>query len=193
MSGAVRFDLTRGRVSLRDETNDRRGIRAVVPMEALSALCREVSSEVVSDFGHRIGNDLGRRVAERLSQQVQAANAQTIVDHLGGELALMGLGSLRLELWGKALVFALDESALLVESQGGADDAGARLIAAVIEGAVARGLSRDAKVLPIARGEAQVRLLVCNAVAKDRVQGWLSEGCHYGEALARLNEAGGGA
>jgi hypothetical protein len=193
LSGIVRFDLERGRVTLRDKSgaSDERSSRAVVPVDALAALCRTVSPEVVVDFGRGIGTDLGRRLAERLDRELHGASPQLILDALGGEVALLGLGSLRLELWGRALVFAFEQSSLLQASPGDANDASTRLLAAVLEGAIARGLGRDACVLPIARSHDEVRLLVCSRSAEARVRSWLADGCHYGEALARLNEAGG--
>lgn len=192
MSGIVRFDLERGRVTLRDQSgvSDERSSRALIPVDALAALCRGVPPDAVVDFGRGIGTDLGRRLAERLAGQLPGASPQTILDVLGGEVALLGLGSLRLELWGRALVFALEESALLQASPGDTNDPSTRLLAAVIEGAVARGLGRDACVLPIARNRDELRLLICSRTAETRVRSWLADGCHYGEALARLNETG---
>jgi hypothetical protein len=193
MSGIVRFDLNRGRVTFRDKTgaSDEKSSRTLVPVDALAALCRQVSRDAIVDFGRGIGTDVGRRVAERLEGQLSNAGTQTVLDHLGGELALLGLGSLRLELWGRAMVFALEESALLEHDGGDPDDSSARLVAAVLEGALARGLGRDTRLLPLSRGRGEVRLLACNPSAQERVRSWLADGCHYGEALARLNETGG--
>lgn len=193
MSGIVRFDLERGRVTLRDKNgvSDERSTRALVPVDALANLCRAIPTDAIVDFGRGVGTDVGRRLAERLEGQVSKATPQAILDVLAGEVALLGLGSLRLELWGRALVFAVEDSALLQASPGTADDPSARLLAAVLEGAVARGLGRDARVLPIARSSDELRLLICSRTAEARVRSWLSDGCHYGEALARLNEAGG--
>jgi hypothetical protein len=192
MSGTVRFDLNRGRVTLRDASgaSDERTCRALVPVDALAALLEQVTPDGVSDVGHRLGVELGRRVRERLASELDRASTQTILDHLGGELALLGFGSLKLEVWGRALVFTLEGSALLEVISGRTDDPASRLLSALLESALARGLEREAKVLPFARGTDSVRLLVCSASAQARVQGWLSSGCHYGEALARLNETG---
>jgi hypothetical protein len=192
MSGVVRFDLNRGRVTLRDASgaSDEQSSRALLPVDALAALLQQTPPDGVADVGHRIGSELGRRVRERLAGELESADAQTILDHLGGELALLGLGSLKLELWGRALVFALEGSALLEAIPGQPNDPASSLLAALVEGAVARGLGRDAKVLPLQRGTDEARLLVCSASAREQVRGWLSSGCHYGEALARLNETG---
>lgn len=195
MNGAVRFDLSRGQVTMSEADAPGAARRAVIPVDALVTLCQGVSGDALANFGRRVGDEVGRRVADRLGSELGSAGAQTIVDHLGGELALMGVGSLQLELWGRALVFAIDQSSVLgaVSRTSELDDAGALLIAFVVEGAIARGVKRDVAVLPISRGGDEVRLLICSAAARDRVSNWLSGGCHYGEALARLNESEGAA
>lgn len=192
LSGIVRFDLDRGRVTLRDRTgaNDETSSRTLVPADALASLCRHVSREAVLDFGRRIGTDVGRRVAERLERELNEATPETLLDHLGGEMALLGLGSLRLELWGRAMVFTIESSALLETGSSDPRDPAAELLGAVLEGAIARGLGRDARLLPLSRDARELKLLACNPSTRARVEGWLAEGCHYGEALARLNDAG---
>src|SRR5688572_30225756 len=108
MSGALRFDLARGRVTVA-------GIaaRVVLPVEALSLLCRELSETQLASFGHGVGNEVGRRVAERLAPSMLSVSTEQMVDHLGGELALMGLGSLAAEFWGRALVLCVVDSPLV--------------------------------------------------------------------------------
>lgn len=192
MSGIVRFDLNRGRVTLRDASgqSDERSGRVLIPVDVLSALLAQVSSAGVSDLGYRVGTEIGRRVRDQLGSDLDHATPHTVLDYLGGELALLGLGSFKLELWGRVMVFAVNESPLLEATPGGDGDRASSFLAALLEGALARAASRDAKVLPLARASAEVRLLVCNAAAREQVAGWLSSGCHYGEALARLNQTG---
>ncbi|HVU03107.1 MAG TPA: hypothetical protein VHE30_15205 [Polyangiaceae bacterium] len=168
---AVRFDVGRGRVSV-----DGAEARVLVPSDALGHLCSSASPEGVKDFGRRIGTEIGRRVAARLDG---AASLGEVVEHLGGDLALVGLGSLGVEVWGRALVFTVTDSPL------GKD--GDRLLAAVLEGALQRALSRDSAVLPLERTDGKVRLVVVNPKTAPRVSEWISSGVAWGEALTRLN------
>lgn len=184
MSGALRFDLVRGRVSLGGI-----GARVVLPLDALSLLFRSLTREQLVDFGHGLGNAVGRRLAERLSDGLGSLTSERLVEHLGGELALMGLGSLALEYWGQALVLTVVDSPL-VFGDGGKPDSGDVLLGAVFESALLRLTSREVEVVPLARLDATVRFVVCSRSARDHVESWLAEGCHYGEALARLNETG---
>jgi hypothetical protein len=169
----VQFDLGRGQVSLGG-----RSARVLVPPEALLALCKSVEAGGIRDFGRQLGTELGRRVAERLGA-VGTATIAEVVEHLGGDLALSGLGNLSVERWGRALVMRISDSPL------GAP--GDELLAAVFEGALQRALGRDAAVVPVERKDQVVRLLATSATAAARVRGWLASGVAFGEALGRLN------
>jgi hypothetical protein len=104
-----------------------------------------------------------------------------MVEHLGGDLALAGFGSLGAEVWGRALVFTVTGSPL------GHD--GDALLAAVLDGALQRALGRDAAVVPIDRADERVRLVVVNRATGSRVRQWLAEGVTWGDALSRLSAA----
>src|SRR5216683_1463505 len=93
-SKAVTFDLARGLVQ---QEGAPAGL--IVPAEALAALARAAGPEASRAFGRGVGEAIGRRVASRLAAAdgVRAAGASAVVEHLGGELALTGLGSLGLE------------------------------------------------------------------------------------------------
>ena len=184
MSGALRFDLARGRVSLGGVA-----ARVVLPVEALSLLCRGLSDAQLSDFGHGVGNIVGQRVVERIGQNLSTLETPELVDHLGGELALMGLGSLTVEFWGRAMVISVVDSPF-VFGDGNRPDHGDVLLSSVLAGALLRITSRELAVVPLTRSDNAVRFVVCSPVAKEHIESWLSEGCHYGEALARLNESG---
>src|SRR4051812_29787773 len=129
-SKAVTFDLASGLVHLEGAPS-----RLLVPADALRALCEAAGAEASSAFGRAIGAPMGQRVASRFAgagegagEGVKKASVETIVDHLGGEMALAGLGSLALERWGHALVLVVDSSPL----EGGGD----RLLEAVLAGAL---------------------------------------------------------
>jgi hypothetical protein len=173
---SLEFNLDRGSVKLSGSLE-----RVLLPADALAALVRGADSETRRDFARRLGTEAGRRVAERLDS---SANSESVVEHLGGELALMGLGSMTLERWGRALVVAVSGSPL----RGEGDD----ILAGVIEGALQRGFGRTAVVVPLVRDDSLVRLLVVGTAAGERVRAWLGSGVGWGDALARLN-AGEGA
>jgi hypothetical protein len=172
-SGSVSFDLVRGRV-------DCGGEHVLVPADALVDLCRAAGDEAVSDFGRRLGTAIGRRIADRLGDSAMSASLEDILDHRGGELALLGLGSLGLERWGRALV-------LLVEG-GPFGQQLDRLLGAVLEGAIQRAFGRDSRAVKLIRDDRQVRFLIANAASASRVNEWLGSGLSYGDALTRLQQ-----
>jgi hypothetical protein len=173
---SLEFNLDRGSVKLSGSLE-----RVLLPADALASLLRGADNDTKRDFARRLGTEAGRRVAERLDG---SASAESVVEHLGGELALMGLGSMTFERWGRALVVAVQGSPLRGE--------GDEILAGVIEGALQRGFGRSAAVVPLVRDDSLVRLLIVSTAAGERVRGWLGSGVSWGDALARLN-AGEGA
>lgn len=168
---AVKFDLTRGRVEID-------GARVIVPVDALVDLCKAAGAEAVTDFGRRLGTEIGRRVAARLGDGAPGASLEAVVEHLGGEFALSGLGSLSLERWGRALQFIVEGSPL-----GRSGDA---LLCAVLEGALQRGMGRDATVVTLERDDQRLRLLVIGAEGARKVRGLLDDGIGWSEVLVHL-------
>jgi hypothetical protein len=171
-SQSVKFDVARGAVELDG------GACLLVPPAALIALCRGAGDEAKRDFGRSLGTELGRHVAQRV--RAAEASVESLLEHLGGSLALVGLGSLGVERWGRALVLTVRGSPL------GRD--GDVLIAAVLEGALQRTLARDTAIVPLAREDDQVRLLVASPGAAPKVRAWLADGVAWGDVLARLHE-----
>src|SRR5262249_55758598 len=106
-SKAVTFDLSHGLVHLEGAPS-----RLLVPAEALGALAAAAGAEATRAFGRTLGEALGRRAGGRLAEGggLRGASADAVIEHLGGELALAGLGSLSLERWGRALVLVVDQS-----------------------------------------------------------------------------------
>jgi len=172
---ALKFDFGRGQVTLQGQ-----GLCVVVPRHALLELLAAAGVDAARNFGHQLGGDVGRRVAERLGSSIQQSPIEVFVDHLGGELALLGLGSLAVERWGIALVIVMQGAPT--------DKTGVALLRAVVSGALQRALSRDAAVLELAQSEAELRLLVISNYAAPRVKGWLDEKVPWGEVIARLHE-----
>src|SRR4051812_14422443 len=98
-SKAVTFDLASGLVHIEGAPS-----RLLVPAEALGALCAAAGDGATAAFGRAIGVPMGRRIASRFAgdsadagDSVRKASVEEIVDHLGGEMAIAGLGSLAIE------------------------------------------------------------------------------------------------
>jgi hypothetical protein len=174
---ALTFDLKKGRVSL-----DRTAARVVVPADALVELCGEAESEATRAFAARIGGEIGRRVLARLPD-LGRSSPEVVLDHLGGEWALTGLGSLGFERWGRALVVTVDESPF--------GERGDALLAQVLEGCLQRALVRETSVVWLGRDGAFARFVVVSRAAGAQVRAWVQAGTSFGEALGRLHREGG--
>jgi hypothetical protein len=177
-SHTVEFDFARGVVALGPAAP-----RVLLPADLLRDLLPALPEDARTDLGHRLGTELARRVGERLGPAVTEASIECVVEHLGGEVALTGLGSLALERWGQALVLALAGSPL----GAGGDE----LLARLVEGALQRLFGRDTRAVVLERAEGTVRLLVVSPRTAARVAEWLAAGTAWGEALARLQSGGG--
>lgn len=177
---SVLFDLGRGRIALRDS-----GERVLVSPDALLALCANAGDEALLDFGRRLGTEAGRRCAERLGEAA-SVSLEALVEHLGGDLALMGMGTLALERWGQALVFVITDSPF-----GAAGD---RLLAAVVEGALLRAFGRNTGVVRLERNDNRSRFFVTSPQGAERVRSRLASGTGWGDILVQLDlESSGGA
>ena len=170
-SGSVSFDLARGRV-------DCDGEHVLVPADALLDLCRHAGDDAIVDFGRRLGTAAGRRVAARLGDGTSSATLEDVLEHLGGELALLGLGSLGLERWGRALVLSVEGGPFGQQLD--------RLLGAVLEGALQRAFGRDCHAVKLVRDDRLVRFLIGSAGSVGKVNEWLGAGVSYGDALTRL-------
>lgn len=172
------FDLAQGQ--LRDDE----GVgRLNVPADALLRLCIAAGADAGRDFGRNLGTEVGRRVLRRLGESAGDAGSEAWVEHLGGELALLGLGNMTFERWGKALVAAV------AGFPRGAED----LIASVLEGALQRALARDLVAVSLGTSEEILRLAVLNPRAAGRARDWLSQGASWSQVLERLHESRGNA
>jgi len=172
-SRAVTFDLAKGQVRL-----DGAPHQVLVPSEALAKLFASASKETRREFAKAFGEPLAKRLSSRLGDPTKA-KLEAVVEHLGGEVALLGLGSLSLERWGRALVFVVDGSPF------GKD--GDELLAAILEAALAEATGRNPRCVVLERAEARLRLLVVSEASAEKVRTWLGEGTSFGDVLARLN------
>jgi hypothetical protein len=184
-SKAVTFDLASGLVHIEGAPS-----RLLVPADALSALCAAAGDDATAAFGRAIGVPMGRRIASRFAGEsagehaderdgVRKASVEEIVDHLGGEMAIAGLGSLVIERWGHALILVVDSSPL--------EGAGDRLLEAVLAGALEAATGRTVHALAIARDTTRVRVLIAGSAAIAKAKAWIDQGMTWGEALARLH------
>jgi len=173
-SKAVTFDLSHGLVHL-----DGAPLRLVVPADALGELCTAAGPEATTRFGRTMGETLGQRAAPRLDSGARTASVEAVIEHLGGELSLAGLGSLGLERWGRALVLVVDHSPL-----AGAGDA---LLEAVLAAALEAMSGQSVRALLLGREAARARFLVAGGAGAEKVRAWLADGLSWGEALVRLH------
>lgn len=171
-SYALEFDFGRGQVRMANA-----GERVVIPTDALLALCQGASEDAVRDFGRRLGTEIGRALLTRVADAWQAS-LETVVEHLGGEVALMGLGSLGLERWGQALVLCFSYSPL--------GYGGDLLLGSILEGVMQRAFGRDVVAVKLMRDADQVRFLVAGFDGARKASDWLYQGVPWGDVLARL-------
>jgi hypothetical protein len=170
---AVSFDLDRGQVSLFDGAG-----ALVLGVDALAQVCRSLDAGSLRGFGEVLGKQAGKRVRGRLGAAT-LPTLEDMVDQLGGELALAGLGRLSMERWGQALVVRVEGCPL------GA--AGPALTGGYVAAAIAAATGRTASAEPLEGGSESFRLLLCSQAAAARVRGWLATGRSWGDALAALH------
>jgi hypothetical protein len=169
----VTFDLEKGRVHLADARDDSARM-VVVPAQALARLIAAAKDEGVS-VGRALGEAIGGRIGPK-----EDANAS--VDHalasLAEELALLGLGAVSLERWGRALLVVVDDAAEL------GDD----FLAAVIEGTLSKATSRQVHARALGRSGHRLRIFVGRAATVEKLGKMLGDGVGWGDAIVRLHE-----
>ena len=183
-SEAVTFDLAYGHVHLDGAPN-----RVLVPSDALVALCEAAGDQAAAALGGAMGKALGHRVAVRLApsseqRQPDVAKApwEGVVEQLAGELALLGLGSLGAERWGKALVLVVDQSPL--------GDRGDSLLAEILSAAFGELSGKPACAVRLERNGVRARFVVVSEQIAAGVRQRLSAGTSWGAVLAKLHPGG---
>lgn len=177
----LRFDLDRGRIHNREGDGF-----LLLPVTVMSELCRSLPEDSLSSFGYAVGTEIGRRLAATMGEP-NTPSLNRVVDLIGSELATAGLGTLGLELWGRALVFTLKDSPLTL---GGGEvvDRADPMLGALLSGILMRAFGRDANVIPLGRTSGTVRFVVCSPQASEQVEGWVNGNVSSGEILSRLNQ-----
>ncbi len=165
---SVVFDLNRGQVKL-----DGGGAVLVVPTEALAQL----DGAALRQFGSLLGRQSGSRIRARLSGV--GVSLEAMVDQLGGEMALGGLGSLTIERWGQALVVVVENCVLGAQAH--------ELMSAYVEAALHAAVGREVTALFLQQTPQSFRLLLCGKAASARVKGWIAGGGSWGDALVALH------
>jgi hypothetical protein len=189
-SRCVTFDVEHGHVELSDGE-----AQLLVPVSALvSAAAGGVAGR---DLGRAIGAAALARVAKRIGaglaktgtmpppsnawEAVRGAPLEVVVDLLGGELAVIGVGNLRVERWGRALVFVLDPCTI--------GEAGDALLCGALEGALGGVARREVAAAVIDREGAQARVLVGNARAVVAAAEQVRRGAFFTEVVQSLHRA----
>jgi hypothetical protein len=182
-SKAVTFDLSRGQIR-----DDGAHLRLLVPAAGLLALAASAPPEAAASFARELGASLGAAVAhrfERAGTSARAASLDEIAEHLGGELAVAGLGTLGIERWGRALVLVVDDGLLQPE--------GDRLLAPLLAAAVTRATGTEVRSVRLTREGRRARFLMTSLASAEKIRDWIEDGVSWGEALVRLHSSSAGA
>jgi hypothetical protein len=129
---------------------------------------------------------MGRRVLSRLAggdpdrqAAVRRAGLEKVVEHLSGEHAILGLGALGAERWGKAFVFVVDQSPL--------GDDGDELLSEILQAAVQALVGKQGRVIALHREGVRARFLLVSGATVDGVRARLQRGESWGAVLAALH------
>lgn len=181
-SEAVTFDLAYGHVHM-----DGAPHRVLVPADALMALCGAAGEDGMASLGHAIGEAFGRRVGVRLAggsaertERARKSSFEEVVTQLAGEMALVGLGALSAERWGKSLVMVVDQSPL------GED--GDELLGEILQAAFKALVERPVRMVRLHREGVRVRYLACSGSVSQAVSQRIRSGESWGSVLASLHQ-----
>lgn len=169
---AIVYDLARGQLH-----DDEGAARLNLPVHLLLRLCEHAGPEGAMEFARALGEDLGRRITDRLGEAGASADIQAWTEHLGGQVALVGLGDLAVEQWGRALVLRVSGA------PAGLD----RLLESVLEGAIQRGLGRHVSLVGFTRAE-QIEFLVLSPEAAQKARGMALNGAGLGQVIEDLHK-----
>jgi hypothetical protein len=182
---AVEFDLAHGAVTLRRSSH-----RVLVPADALAALCDAAGEVATAELGEAMGEALGMSISSRMEamggkgqEAVRNAPLSQMVDWLGGEVALLGLGCLSFERWGKAMIAVLDDNPAGAMGDG--------LFESLLASALTVASGREVGVVRVDRAGARARFLVSSPSVATAARAELKTGKGWGDVLVGLH--GGGA
>jgi hypothetical protein len=171
----VTFDLSRGEI--RKDDHER---RVLLSARAIVALCQAAGDDATSAFGQSLGESIGASIAARFERgggDPRGAAIESIVEHLAGELAVAGLGTISVERWGRALVLVVDNASADVD----------KVLAPLLGAMVSRAAKVQARCVRLSREGDRARFLIAGEAGAGKVSDWLSAGVPWGEALVRLH------
>lgn len=179
-SRSVVFDFDKG--SFLDDEGE---ARLNLPLSLVLRLAESGGAAQLVDFGRSLGSEVGRKLQAKLGAGLSSASLETWTEHLGGHFALIGLGQLSLERWGRALVFRVHHAPKGSEA----------LAAGALEGALQRGLGRTVSLISFDEGQS-VAFLALSSQTADRMRPARDEGKSLGTVVSELHaglESRGGA
>ncbi len=149
----------------------------LMPASAFEAL--ESSQAIV--MGRALGLAVGRRIVVRFggTESLRNSTLELVVDHLAGELSIAGLGAIRLERWGKAMVIVVARPAV------GSDE----LLGAAIAASLETSTGRELACVSLGRQDDVARFFVGSPSTTVSVEAELAKGRHFGEVLAAIQGA----
>ena len=173
LTGSVCFELPEGSVRVRGEPV------VVLPAHVLETLLHAAPSASRGDMGRDVGYVMGRMMAARLggADEVRGASIEKVVTELATEVALLGLGLVHVERWGRALVIGVTGGPLAHQTE---------LLAGLLGGAISAATGAQANAISLADS----RYFIGNPRACDRLRGLLAGGMAWGDALAHLQSGG---
>jgi hypothetical protein len=168
---AIIYDLARGQ--LKDEEG---AARVNLPVHLLLRLCEEAGEEASRDFAHSLGSEIGRRIRDRMGDAAMKATIESWTEHLGGQFALIGLGDLSVERWGRALVVRIT----------GAPQGSQQLLGLILGSALQRALGRQP--VPIAFNDPEsVSFLIVSHAAAAKAYVLAAQGQGLGQVVEALH------
>ncbi|HXS15815.1 MAG TPA: hypothetical protein VN764_01415 [Polyangiaceae bacterium] len=169
---AILFDLARGQ--MRDDEGN---ARLNLPAALLVRLCEQAGPAAAQDFAQSLGSDVGRRIESRLGQHIKTASLEEWTDHLGGQLALLGLGDLSVERWGQALTFVVSSAPAGCTT----------FIGQLLGAALQRALARQVELVAFAEQSITKYLLVAPDTAA-KVSALVQSGQGIGQVVEQLKQ-----
>lgn len=171
-TGAVTFDLSTGRVTVKGSQPC-----VLVPSDQLAALCDAAGEDATRSLGRSMGEAIGKRARQAWGEP-GSVSIERWVEHLAGQLALAGLGTIAVERWGRAML-------LMVASSVPQD----KLIQSTLETALEHSAGRAVRCVRLGQAGAVVRYLVSSGETARRVEEMLGNGRAWGEVLVELHGA----
>ena len=173
---SLEFNFDRGTVKLGGQSE-----RVLVPADVLASLLNGADPDTRKTSRNRLGTEAGRRVSERIDATASIPTPWSST----WAASSRSWGSARSVSSAGAARSSSRWSARRCEAKAtSSSPASSKARSSALSGA-------RSSVLPLERDDALVRLLVVSKGTAERVRGWLGSGVSFGDALARLNGAGG--